>query len=351
MATPSLSIIIPLYKAEHHLPGLFSMLEREGVIGHAPVVTAEVIMVDDGSPDGTAALATTLAGGYSNVRLITQPNSGQGCARNRGLAEARMDYIYMMDQDDMLAPCTLIPHLRLLHAHGAEAVRFGFDTPDPGAVTALMSDSGGCPGVPEVASILTGKEYIVVTDGLHNATPVWIYIFSRRLLERSRALFDPELRFYEDMLFTWRLLKEAHSIITTTHTGYHWVQYPDSDMHEASRAHRVRRRLTLPRLVGGLRALMMPEATSDTDREINALLLRQAEWYEFAYWSMVLSLRALPRREALRELERHRRLGFYPLTTPYPRMPHLYPASAAIKLRRMLLNRPELLKFAIHILL
>ena len=87
-----LSIIIPAYNAEVYLPQcLDSILAQK----HQ---SCEVIVVDDGSTDGTAALLER----YPDVKVVHQENRGMSTARNRGLDEARGEYILFVDSDDLL---------------------------------------------------------------------------------------------------------------------------------------------------------------------------------------------------------------------------------------------------------
>ena len=87
-----LSIIIPAYNAEAYLPQcLDSILAQE----HRG---CEVIVVDDGSTDGTAAMLEH----YPDVKVVHQENHGMSTARNRGLDEAQGEYILFVDSDDLL---------------------------------------------------------------------------------------------------------------------------------------------------------------------------------------------------------------------------------------------------------
>lgn len=95
MAHSSLvSVVIPAYNAEQFLgEAIESVLAQT----YAPV---ETIVVDDGSSDGTAAVAAA----HDEVILISQQNSGPSAARNRGFAACRGELVAFHDSDDMMTP-------------------------------------------------------------------------------------------------------------------------------------------------------------------------------------------------------------------------------------------------------
>ena len=64
----------------------------------------EVVVVDDGSTDGTAERAATLADRDPRVKVETQPNRGPGAARNRGVGRSRAPYLCFLDDDDLVPP-------------------------------------------------------------------------------------------------------------------------------------------------------------------------------------------------------------------------------------------------------
>jgi Glycosyl transferase family 2 len=89
------SIVIPSYQARRWLAGAI-----ESALAQT-WPRCEVIVADDGSTDGTAAVARSFG---QRVRLVTGPNVGPGGARNRGLAEAKGDWVQFLDADDVLLP-------------------------------------------------------------------------------------------------------------------------------------------------------------------------------------------------------------------------------------------------------
>lgn len=89
------SVIIPVYNSEKHLEEAVSCFTRQ------TYKNLEIICVDDGSSDSSAQILQRLAEGDSRIKIITQQNAGAGAARNNGLAEARGEYVYFFDSDDL----------------------------------------------------------------------------------------------------------------------------------------------------------------------------------------------------------------------------------------------------------
>ncbi|MDE7081547.1 MAG: glycosyltransferase [Muribaculaceae bacterium] len=97
MATPLLSIVIPVYNVEAYLRQcLDSVLKSDGA------QDCEVILVNDGSTDSSPEICREYASHYSNVRLVNQPNQGLSEARNTGIRHATGKYILFLDSDDFL---------------------------------------------------------------------------------------------------------------------------------------------------------------------------------------------------------------------------------------------------------
>ena len=92
-----ISVVMPLYNKETEVErALRSVLEQS-------LAPGEIIVVDDGSTDGSRAIVERIIAEHPEVeiRLIAQPNGGVSAARNRGIAEAKGDYIALLDADDM----------------------------------------------------------------------------------------------------------------------------------------------------------------------------------------------------------------------------------------------------------
>lgn len=106
MPRPLVSILIPCHNAERWLGAtLESALAQTWA-------HKEIILVDDGSTDGSLALAQSFAA--RGVRVLTQTNAGASAARNRAMREARGDFYQFLDADDLLAPGKIAAQVDLL---------------------------------------------------------------------------------------------------------------------------------------------------------------------------------------------------------------------------------------------
>lgn len=112
---PDISVVIGVYNAECYLrASLDSILSQEGV-------TFEVIVVDDGSTDTTAAILREYAQRDGRLRVITQPNAGLTSALIAGCSAAQGRYIARQDADDLSMPGRLLAQQRMLEADDALA--------------------------------------------------------------------------------------------------------------------------------------------------------------------------------------------------------------------------------------
>ena len=102
MDLPQVSVLLPAYNAEATLPGaLDSLLRQQGV-------DFEVVAVDDGSVDGTAAILAEHAARDSRIRPLALKHGGIVQALNAGLAQCRGEYVARMDADDVCLPDRLL---------------------------------------------------------------------------------------------------------------------------------------------------------------------------------------------------------------------------------------------------
>lgn len=119
-----ISVVIPLYNKEAEVErALRSVVEQS-------LAPREIIVVDDGSTDGSRAIVERLIGEYpdAGIRLITQQNSGVSAARNRGIVEASGEYVALLDADDCWLSGYIAEVCRLMEYYPeADAYSTAFD--------------------------------------------------------------------------------------------------------------------------------------------------------------------------------------------------------------------------------
>lgn len=102
-----ISIIIPVYNAQEFLEDALQSVYQQDL----PETDFEVLVIDDGSRDGSAEIVKKIAASHSNIVFVQQPNSGVSVARNNGLNRAQGKYLLFLDADDFLNPGCLKPAL------------------------------------------------------------------------------------------------------------------------------------------------------------------------------------------------------------------------------------------------
>src|SRR2546423_8520527 len=95
---PRLSVVVPIYNVEAYLEECLESLAAQ------TLEDIEVVMVDDGSTDGSAAIARAFAERDPRFKLVSQANGGLSAARNTGIDAATGDFLAFVDSDDLVAP-------------------------------------------------------------------------------------------------------------------------------------------------------------------------------------------------------------------------------------------------------
>ncbi len=121
---PLISVVVPAYNIEEYLPRCIQSILAQ------TWTNLEVVLVDDGSTDGTGALCDELARGDERVRVFHKPNGGSSSARNLALSKVRGDYIGFSDSDDYLEPDMYEKLMRTALAYDAAIVQIGRDEID-----------------------------------------------------------------------------------------------------------------------------------------------------------------------------------------------------------------------------
>ena len=196
MDAPLISVITPLYNARQTLDACVqSALEQT----HRSI---ELLLIDDGSTDGSGEMCDGYAARDARVRVIHQPNRGVSAARNVGLRAARGEYIAWLDSDDSYAPHALEALLRALRDQGADI-----------AVCNYWNINGGerslrYPNITRDA-VFTREEYMGYILTKTAAAGVPSTLMPRRIFE---GIAFPEGKTFEDIRVTYRLYERAERV-------------------------------------------------------------------------------------------------------------------------------------------
>lgn len=295
-----LSIIIPAYNAEAYLPQCLDSIlaqERQG---------CEVIVVDDGSTDGTAALLER----YPDVKVVHQENRGMSTARNRGLDEARGEYILFVDSDDLLTDGAL--ETLVAELSGEDIIAFN--------AKKLHDATGEQTYHPTIREPETTDGWTYFCRHRLEATDIhfvciWQRAYRRQFLIDNNLRFADGLRRAEDDLFTTQAMLHAKSVKTIPDCLYTYrvrrgsiTRTADPALEADSRcAHHMLEELFLPMKDIDKRALFQVLASNYITRLAKGDTLSPDEWHRFRQESVT---------------PRHRRL--YRLARLHPTLLRIY---------------------------
>jgi glycosyltransferase involved in cell wall biosynthesis len=186
MSSPRVSVIVPVFNGERFLSEALGSLRQE----QEPKL--EIIVVDDGSTDGSIDIVQALAQQDPRIRLIAGEHGGVSAARNIGVRAASGEYITFLDSDDLCPPGRIGRQLRKLTSNPEAAAVVG----ETLWFEALTADFEPEPGTRHVR---------LISLHLHSA------IFTRSVFDRY-GFFDETLAHAEDADFFLRLA-EANALV------------------------------------------------------------------------------------------------------------------------------------------
>jgi CDP-glycerol glycerophosphotransferase len=193
----------------------------------------QVIMVDDGSTDGSAAIARAQAATDPRFELVSQPNGGPGSARNRGIAAATGEFLAFVDADDLVPPDAYATMLAVLDragtpgpsgpsGHSGRRRRPSGSDFVSGGVLRLSAAGIGASGLHTRAIKAKRLEtHISRTPELFYDISVWNKLFRRSFWDAAGLRF-PEGMLWEDLVAMTKAHVLARSVDVITEPVYYW---------------------------------------------------------------------------------------------------------------------------------
>lgn len=203
------SVIIPVYNVEKYirecLESVFAQTQKE----------IEVIVVDDGSTDGSVEIVREYQEKYNNLRIISQRNQGLGAARNTGFRNARGKYVYYLDSDDcikqdLLEACYECAESGKLEAVFFDAEPFWEEEKNSDCKQKNIYDRRNV--IRDTSRVYTGRDFFerYEPEGGYAVSACLMYV-SREFLMYRKILFQEGI-LHEDIAYTFEIMLTARRI-------------------------------------------------------------------------------------------------------------------------------------------
>jgi len=261
----SLSIIVPVYQVEPYIAKCVASILESPLFDSA----CELIVVDDGSLDGSMEIVGHLCASRQNVTLIRQENQGLGMARNSGAAKANGEYLWFVDSDDWLPNGAIEKILALTEVTKPDVVNIDHVMSD-GRRTTLDNCASG-------AVVYTGMEYLKMSCV---QSPVQYYIL-RTAFYRAHFLRFEKGIYHEDALFTPTALFWARRVVRLAEDCYVYNVREGSIMTSGNNLKHARDMVTV---VARLEAFRRLHASRFEESVVLAQYVARAVGGVFYYW-------------------------------------------------------------------
>ncbi len=215
MTTPTISIIIPVYNAAHYLRQCFDSILCQ-TFDHY-----EVILIDDGSTDGSGVICDQYCTRDHRFTVIHQKNQGSSSARNRGLDICKGEYICFIDADDWVATNHLQNLYDTISEHDADVAISSFY---------FFDSTGEQHYYANHPSDLSAKNIILEGLRARHHTGVVFKLFRSDLI-CDQHIFFPKFNYFEDMCFSISTLLKAKKIAFTPTATYYYRYNNNSQTH------------------------------------------------------------------------------------------------------------------------
>lgn len=212
---PTFSLIVPVYRIEEYLPKcIASVLAQK-------CQDFELLLIDDGSPDGCGAICDRYAAQYPDkIRAVHQPNGGAGAARNHGIALAKGEYLLFLDGDDYLSDDLLSDLKPAIAESHADLYLFGAEVERDGKKVGELH---------ELVAPLTPCRAETAPELFFGVMAPWNRAYRRTLFTDNDITFATKV-WYEDIRVVTKILAVAQSAVRLPKPYYHYLQREGSAM-------------------------------------------------------------------------------------------------------------------------
>lgn len=201
-----ISIIVPVYNAEKYIRQCLDSIRKQSYTDF------EVILVDDGSTDGSGIICDEYAKADNRFHVIHQENGGVSVARNTGIDNAKGENLVFVDSDDYLDLSYLYNIASNSHY---DLVISGYET-FPNNNKIVLTDAFY--SLSEISSFIQNN-----LSRLYFTVP-WCKLYKTKLIKEGKIRFAINIRLAEDWLFNLNYLLQCKSIQTISYNGYFYFE-------------------------------------------------------------------------------------------------------------------------------
>lgn len=212
-AAPKVSVIVPVYNAEKTIERcVTSILDQE-------FTDLELILMDDGSTDGTATILDAIASQDPRVHVVHKENTGVSDTRNAGLDLARGEWIQFLDADDWISPEATKLLVRSAEENDCDMVISDFYR--------VIGDRVSRKGDIDAEGVLTREEYgdyMLENPADFYYGVLWNKLYRRDIIEEHELRMDVSLSWCEDFLFNLEYVLHTTAIWPLHVPIYYYVK-------------------------------------------------------------------------------------------------------------------------------
>jgi glycosyltransferase involved in cell wall biosynthesis len=213
---PYISVIVPIYNVEKYLPKCLESLAQQTLRPE----DFEIILINDASPDNSYTIAKEFAKEHENVKVLNNAkNLGLGRTRNKGIKEAKGEYLFFLDSDDSLDITALETMLIKALEEEADIVTTGYTrVNEKGEILAINN-----------AYYSLGSNRIDILERLlaHKIPSMSCARLIKKELFIDNNIWFPE-GLHEDVAVVYKLFMFAKKTCGIKHSFYYWLTHQDS---------------------------------------------------------------------------------------------------------------------------
>lgn len=206
-----LSIIIPVCNVENYIGACLESIYRQGLLE----ADFEVIVVDDGSTDGSMLVVEKICSSHKNISVVHQENAGPSVSRNVGMDMATGEYVLFVDSDDLLMNNGLNLLLQKALETNADMVVADYVRKNDKDIINSFDSQLTCSDIID----MSGYDYYVKVYNPAEGSFIWRILYKRAFLNDNCIRLEPGV-YYEDIPFLQECYLKARRVI-----GLHLLYY------------------------------------------------------------------------------------------------------------------------------